>query len=278
MGVQTYLINLEKDRERLAATKAQLDALAMPFERVDAIHGTDMPEWIRPYFLDDRGKIASGLLPGEVGCYASHLLVLRRIAERDQPALVLEDDVEIAPDFPDVFNSLPTMPVGWEIIRLTNPYKRGYVRISSVNTNYDVVKFVNVPPDTGAYFISPEGARKFLNWKGKRTQAVDQDLRRIWDHKLTTYGIHPRPILPGTGRSSIDGMSKRASGKTYRSRSVRDAISRIAFETRWLGFEVWARSLLYSGSFLAPTKQPRDVARTRHSTDSKSVKMSGDGL
>ena len=52
MSTQVFLINLEKDRDRLESMTAQLAALSIPFERVEAVYGTKMPEWIKPYFLD----------------------------------------------------------------------------------------------------------------------------------------------------------------------------------------------------------------------------------
>lgn len=63
MSTQVFLINLEKDRDRLGIMTAQMAALSIPFERVEAVYGTKMPEWIKPYFLDQAGNIASDLLP-----------------------------------------------------------------------------------------------------------------------------------------------------------------------------------------------------------------------
>lgn len=173
-------------------------------------------------------------------------MILKRIADSGKPALVLEDDVEISPDFPSLLANIDRLPKGWEIIRLSNPYKRGYVPVSSINNIYQAVKFTHVSPSTGAYLVAPEGARKFLDWKKLRTLPVDQDMRRVWDCKLVTYGIYPRPIIPDVGTSSIDGMVKRTVRKYKKVRSIQDEVARVTYDIKWLGLKAWALNLVYS--------------------------------
>jgi glycosyl transferase family 25 len=70
-------------------------------QRIDAVDGRRIPEseWTG---FDARGfarRNGRTCLPGEYGCYRSHLAVLERIATRDEAAaVVLEDDVSFMPD------------------------------------------------------------------------------------------------------------------------------------------------------------------------------------
>lgn len=57
--VPIYLINLDQDTERLKHMTEHLHGLGLNFERVPAILGTDMPDWLRPYFLREDRTIAS---------------------------------------------------------------------------------------------------------------------------------------------------------------------------------------------------------------------------
>jgi glycosyl transferase family 25 len=246
MKMDVFLINLGKDTDRLAAMHSQLSGLSIPYERIEAVYGTRMPDKFKPYFLDDQGRIASSLLPGEVGCYASHLVIMDRVAKGESPALVLEDDLQISDDFVSVINAIDGLPADWDIVRLSNPYKRGYVISTPLTHKYQAVKFINVSPSTGAYMITPKGAKKFLSWRQLRTRPVDQDLRRVWDCKLVTYGVFPRPIVPDVGSSSIDGMVKRRAQQHWRRRSIPDELSRIAYNVHWLGVRAWMRHLIYS--------------------------------
>jgi glycosyl transferase family 25 len=248
MVVPTYLINLRRDGARLARMSAQLSRLGLDFERLDAIHGLDMPGWLQPYFFDADGKVASRLLPGEIGCYASHLVACAMIAQRGVPALVLEDDLEISDGFTDLLHSLSTLPAGWDIVRLSNPYKRACFKVSELTDRYSLVKFSRVPPSTGAYLLSPTGARKFLGWKMLRTLPVDQDLRRTWDCGLRTYGVFPQPVVADIGASTIDAMQMRSRQKLRKMFGVRDYLARSLHEICWIGPGAWARSRVNFGS------------------------------
>lgn len=243
--VPVYLINLDKDTERLQLMTAQLDSLGLSFERVPAILGTDMPDWLRPYFLREDGSIASELRIGEVGCYASHLQVLLRIAYSHRPALVLEDDLRIQEDFPEILEAVESLPAGWDIIRLSNNLKRGYLPVSALSQRYQTVKFHRVPPSTGAYLITPKGAHKFLAWKGARRLPIDQDLRRVWDCRLATYGIYPQPIQPDVCQSSIMAMGGRGTVARKRDRRIHRVIIDSWLNFQWLGPREWVRLKLH---------------------------------
>lgn len=96
---KTFVINLDADTERMVFMSHQLDALDIPYERFAAVR----PEEVRPKEYDVAKARARGgheLLPGELGCAASHKRILEEIIARNlEYALVLEDDVELPPDF-----------------------------------------------------------------------------------------------------------------------------------------------------------------------------------
>jgi glycosyl transferase family 25 len=246
MKIDVYVINLARDRERMDAMSARLTSLSIPFERFEAVLGLDMPEWVRPYFLNAQGDIISTLLRGEIGCYASHLVLLSRIAASANPALVLEDDVDLPDDLSELLNATDRLPVGWDIIRLSSPYKRGYVALSRLTSRYGIVRFKNISGSTAAYLITPRGARKFVDWKMLRTLPIDQDLRRAWDCKLETYGVFPRPVTPDITQSSIDAVNERR--RLYRRSFVlSDEIAKAKYYIRTVGLGSWLSSLFYHG-------------------------------
>lgn len=251
MSIPVYLINLRRDRGRLARMTAELSRLGLEFERIDAVHGLNMPEWLKPYFLNAEGQVGSGLLPGEVGCYASHLLVASIVAHRGVPALVLEDDLEIPDDFPCLLRSFSSLPAGWDIVRLSNPHKRACFRVTGLSGCYSLVKFSRVPPSTGAYMLSPSGGRKFLRWKRLRTLPVDQDLRRTWDCKLVTYGVHPQPIIADVGASTIDAMQARPRKRLRKMFGPRDHLARVVHQIQWVGLSAWLLSRVQPDSAFA---------------------------
>ena len=236
LPTKIYLINLNRDTERLALMTEQFNRLGLSFERFPAIHGIEMPEWLRPYFLCADGSIASNLRLGEVGCYASHLAVMARIAEGSQPALILEDDIELDPDFPAILASIHNLPNDWDIVRLSNP-KRRTVTVGRLCAGRDVVKYSRIPTTTGACLITSAGARKFLNWKIRREAPYDHDVRRVWDCDLTTYGVLPVPARHAAAcESTITAMDEAGPGRAFvESLSLAELLRRFAYTLRWLG-------------------------------------------
>lgn len=104
----TFLINLDKDKDRLEFMSSQLNKINIPFERVAAVYG-------KTYSVDDReynrekALAATGhaLLPGEIGCALSHVSIYKMIVEKKLPyALVLEDDVELPMNFKEVIEKM----------------------------------------------------------------------------------------------------------------------------------------------------------------------------
>lgn len=103
--MKTFLINLDKSTERLAHMQQLLASLDISYERMPAVCGAELSqEELTRCFDAKRSLIAnrSVMTPGEIGCALSHLSVYRRMMdERLDSALVFEDDIDLAPTFPE---------------------------------------------------------------------------------------------------------------------------------------------------------------------------------
>ena len=89
-----------------------------------------------------------GDLPGAQGCFLSHYILWVRCVELDQPIIILEDDAEvIAP--------LRKIDTTFDLLKLHNP------RASKQN------KLGNWSPGAFAYWISPLGAKKLVDFSKK---------------------------------------------------------------------------------------------------------------
>lgn len=209
-----YLINLDRDVERLERMRAQLEPLGLDWTRVPGVLGEDLPDRLRPAFQID-GRRAGALSPGEIGCYASHLVVLERIAASNAPGLVLEDDLNLPADLPRLLADLARAP-GWDIVRLSNRPKRGVLPVAGLAAGRSLVRYSRVPNNTGAYLITAEAAARFLALPGPRTRPIDEDLKRPWTHRLETFGVFPAPVVSNIGPSTIDQMGVRILGARRR--------------------------------------------------------------
>ena len=99
--VPIFLINLDRSPDRLSFMQKQAERLSLVFERIRGVDGVrGLPDWLIPQFLSSDGAVASRMSNGEVGCYASHLVVFQEMVRRGlEAAIVLEDDVTLADDF-----------------------------------------------------------------------------------------------------------------------------------------------------------------------------------
>lgn len=93
-NMRVYLINLEKDKNRLIASTKQLDAYGISFERFPAVYGKALSKAeLRRAVNGFRWWCAVGrpCRIGEIGCALSHYGIYRQMVDR--PVCVLEDDV-----------------------------------------------------------------------------------------------------------------------------------------------------------------------------------------
>ncbi|SDR47087.1 glycosyltransferase family 25 protein [Pseudovibrio sp. Tun.PSC04-5.I4] len=207
--MKVFLINLDRDSDRLQYMDAEIKAQGLEYERIPACLGLDIPDKLKGYFLGTDGKVKSALKNGEVGCYATHLRILQRIVDDaiDEPVLVLEDDLIFQEVFGELLSNLDQLPEDWELIRLSNPSKSSFETVSEFGASSAIVTYWRVPNNTGAYLINRAGAQKFLQYAGLRKRAIDEDLRRPWEHKIKTYGVLSAPITSNIFDSSIDELS-----------------------------------------------------------------------
>lgn len=241
MKAAVIVINLDRDTERHVFMRAQLERLRIGYERFSALRGDDLPETLAAYFPP-----GTPLTAGEIGCYASHLAIMQRVASGalPSPMLVLEDDVALPHDIARTIERLlESLPAAWDIVRLSYPSKRVMQKVARLGPA-DLVRYTHVPVSTGAYLISCEGARKFLAPRA-RDLPIDQDLRRVWAWRLSTYGVAPPPIRADAfGGSSIDSIASRSADAQRKSderrrRRARETLWRFAYGVHEFGAVRW---------------------------------------
>ncbi len=101
--MKTYVINLDRNPERLEFIREQLERIDVPFERISAVYGKALsPAEMRERFSRLRSFVASKkrMSASEIGCALSHVKIYRKLIEENVPvALVLEDDAVLGPEF-----------------------------------------------------------------------------------------------------------------------------------------------------------------------------------
>ncbi|MFI1035927.1 glycosyl hydrolase 53 family protein [Streptomyces sp. NPDC020951] len=159
-----FVINLDRDRERLAAMSAHLGAWGVKFTRWPATDGSTLADWPhQPGTAEHDGVVLSGFdhfaLP-EAACGISHIRLWRTIVEHRIPwALVLEDDARLTRQPPSRTEEW-RLPQDADIVLLNKRATPGATRheASSAMSYADVVGGAG----TEGYLVSWRGARKLL--------------------------------------------------------------------------------------------------------------------
>lgn len=149
-------------------------AVDLPVERFPAFTPASVPERIL-----DRFATNCSLLPGEVGCFASHLGVLELIADaKDGFYLVLEDDVQLLDQIRALRDALRNCSRPPEVLRLENPLKTAGLTVFATS-DVAMVRALMIPNSAAAYLVTPRGADRLLDRAWDIDIPYDQFLREV---------------------------------------------------------------------------------------------------
>lgn len=203
-----WLINLARDTGRLAKMQAQLDQLGLESTRFDAIYGKDHAEALAKNADPDAylRNMGSPILPGKMGCFASHLQVWQAFIESEHKvALILEDDVVFHDDFLESLDAALGGAAHWDTLRFNCiraklPVSQG--RLGAYKLNAYVGPFTG----NAAYLIHKDIAQRILPGLWPQTRALDHELNRFFLHDFRQFGLEPFSSHVDDGNlSSITG-------------------------------------------------------------------------
>jgi glycosyl transferase family 25 len=203
-GLGVWLINLDRSAVRRAAMEQRLDALGLGYTRFAAIDGR--AEWDRlvggvdlPAF---RRNVGREVLPGEIGCYASHLGVWQALLDSPcEAALILEDDVVFHDDFLPALDLVLAARDRWDMVKL-NVIRAKQPVLRHRLGPYRLNAYLGAFTGMGAYLITRTFAQAQM--------AALRPIRRPFDHALDDfnartfrhYGLEPFPSHVDDGNQS----------------------------------------------------------------------------
>lgn len=192
-----FVINLDRSPDRRRFMAERFDRLGMQHEFVAAVDGSALSQRdLAPYNREKRLKaFGCDLTPNEIGCYLSHYRLFEKIVDENIPrAMVFEDDVVVADDFPDVVRSLSEAPNDWEFIRLAGTRPRRGREVARLCGDYRVVRLLNTACGAQAYLVNLRGARKLLTYGREMTRQIDLTIDRYWENGLRIMAVQPYPV------------------------------------------------------------------------------------
>ena len=266
-----WLINLDRDTSRLAAMSKQLDALGLHYTRFPAIYGKDHVSDLskRADAAAYARNMGSPILPGKMGCYASHVAVWETFLASDcQVALILEDDVVFHDDFIESLDVALAGAAHWDTVRFNCiraklPVSQGKIGPYTLNAY--------VGPFTGnaAYLLKRDVAERILPNLWPQTRAFDHELNRFFVHDFRQFGLEPfsshvddgnESSITGTGFALVNKFPWYKRLPHYRLKAAN--YFRRAYWLARRGYWPGKRSkLLPSGDYLEQNQGLKDNAR-----------------
>lgn len=222
-----WVVNLDRDADRMVFVQAQQDRLPQPIRRWRAAYGKeeDRVQIARDDGVEaiitkspnaEENEKSSKVLnkPGEVGCWLSHKRLLRHLRQGNYPPnfghLICEDDIEVPHDFIARWNRVrKTIPKDWDMIYL------GIGGPSGTRLNENLLRWRNDQAEfanwgTHAYMVRHRSIDSILDKLVLMGGALDVQYYKTLGH-LNIYIVNPDLITVNTVdfKSSIDIQQQR---------------------------------------------------------------------
>lgn len=207
---QTYLINLDRAKERLDFMQSEFEKCNLTYERISAVDAKTLD----PNSYKVNNKYDRDLVPGEIGCYMSHLKTMETfLASDNEFAVIIEDDAILVDDFKTAvenalsnYTQLSTKDQ-WDVLKLFNG-KRKHIKIADVDQKYIIAACgTSVPITTIAAIWTRKAAEKFLNKvnnpKPTIQRPIDCDLQHAREFDLRIYNLLPSLVKPAPVETQI---------------------------------------------------------------------------
>lgn len=246
--MRIHVVNLKRSPDRRAYMREQLDRTGLDyvfFDAVDASAGQlqGVSRYDEAAALRYNGET---LLPGELGCFASHYRLWQQCAQSGEPMLVLEDDVALSEGFTRAVQLAAEGIARYGFMRLAVIWQRPHDLCEELEQGYRVVRYRRTALGTQCYALSPAAASALLQHADVWVEPVDRYLERFWLHGLHSYVMYPLAARHATDGpyASLIGVSRRAKTKS--------GWRKLQF--RWLRIRERARQIV--GSLLWKLRRP----------------------
>jgi GR25 family glycosyltransferase involved in LPS biosynthesis len=155
-----YLINMDKDIDRLKKVTKECDKVNIKFERFPGLKVSDLSQNVLDKYIPE--EIQKYGTNGMIGCGLSHLFIWQDAIKKNyKNILVLEDDVYFSNDFNKyLHNIMEEVPKDYDILYLG--YKDSICEAPK-DCSFNYIYKPTFPLLTHAMIISNKGLNKLLN-------------------------------------------------------------------------------------------------------------------
>lgn len=220
--MRTLIINLAAETARMAFQRAQMDALGLDWERLEAV----TPETLDPPAEDPRWqRWHRPMMPAEIAILSSHVMAWERVIDAGVPCLILEDDAMLAVEVPALLRRLESER-GLDHVTLETRSRKKLM--GRRHPGLPVRRLYQDRTGAAAYALWPSGARKLRSRAARRPALADAVIcaayeMRSWQadpalaiqlDQCSAYGMEP----PIATRSSVDAKRPPRSSSLHHAR------------------------------------------------------------
>jgi glycosyl transferase family 25 len=209
-GLMVALINLDRSEHRRIQMAQRLAEIGLAYSRLAAVDGKARWAELLPsvdVYTFER-NVGRDVMPGEIGCYHSHLQAWRTLVDSEcHTLLVLEDDVVFGGDFLEALGEALQHRRSWDTLNLNKIRAKQPVRQAGLG-RYSLNAYLGPLTGMGAYLISRDTATRLLPAMLPISLPIDLELDRVHRHQLRRFGLEPFPShVNDENQSTITGQN-----------------------------------------------------------------------
>lgn len=194
--LHTWVINLDRAPERLARVRAQLADLSLAWTRLAAVDARALTSAQAAALDEGAYRRKHGMAPslGELGCYLSHVEVMRALlASPFEFALVLEDDVLLHASLPAVLQGLAAHSGRWDVAKLSAVHSGTPVPYLEVAPGHSLAVMLSRCTGSSAYLMNRKAATAYLAGLLPMSLPYDHVFDQGWRFGLKFRLVTPTP-------------------------------------------------------------------------------------
>lgn len=191
MDIRIYAINLDRSIDRWTALLRQAELLGFSVVRIPGIDGVETPLSDRigcdvRLFARNNGRT---ILPGEYGCYRSHLKALSTFLDTGEPVgVIVEDDIVLPADLLVRAGAAVEALPGADVVKLFNHRIVGFKSFATSKAGDEIGRASHGPQGSAAcYAVTRAGAQRLVDGLKIMEYPWDVALERGWATRTRIY-------------------------------------------------------------------------------------------